>query len=343
MKFAFLIYVSRSGSTMLAKQLSMYSPDIVMLPEFNLLDILLNEGDEAVKEMGAPKILELMKLDRQLINLNFSADMLQEIANRNAGKNIKSIIEDVISHYASMQSRNPVFVILKKGSYLFRYKQLHSLFPEAIFLHIYRDGRAAINSMIHTYRPYYPNEKFLRGDIVYAARRWKNYLGKVHSLKKENLIPVVEIRYEDLCLSPEETVRPFISKIGIAYDESYESNAISTFDVGSQEKTIHSRIHDAPILKRIEAWKKELPIWQGTAIEMQIGHVLEANGYDIWFKKRTNKLIIPFYQIKAIVNHYYLSTVYYCRKIAFYRKNRHRVRNRILHTVAKYKYKYIRK
>jgi len=81
---------------------------------------------------------------------------------------------------------------------------LRSIFPEARFIHIIRDGRAVALSI---------REKFLRnGDsqmnaLKMAAKHWLDIVETVQSPKKNNNL--YELKYEDFCLSP----RRHISRI----------------------------------------------------------------------------------------------------------------------------------
>ena len=81
---------------------------------------------------------------------------------------------------------------------------LCSIFPEARFIHIIRDGRAVALSI---------REKFLRNSdsqmnaLKMAAKHWLDIVKNIQSHKKNNNI--YELKYEDFCLTP----RRHISRI----------------------------------------------------------------------------------------------------------------------------------
>jgi hypothetical protein len=183
MNFHFLVYVSRSGSTFLARQLSNRSAEILVMPEFNWPIWLLEIGDLATRSLNSNEILDLMKSDYQLANLDLSNQDLSEIVENGRDKGIKGLLAITAKKYATMTLRHDVScVILKKGEYLKHRKQLLRLFPESKFIHVIRDPRATVNSRIHNHRPHFPQERMGRGDPLYCAREWKNYVATAHSV-----------------------------------------------------------------------------------------------------------------------------------------------------------------
>ena len=87
-----------------------------------------------------------------------------------------------------------------------------SVWPNAKFIHIVRDGRdvAASQVLEHSSWGY--------KDIDSAAEKWASLLKKVRSFTKVH--DVIEIRYEDLIRSPEMTLRNLFSFLGVSWDDS---------------------------------------------------------------------------------------------------------------------------
>ena len=80
----------------------------------------------------------------------------------------------------------------------FRLDVLSSLFPEARFIHILRDGRAVANS----WQRWAIKTKKSDTSIEGAARQWVNYVTHIQA-NKDTLANYEELRYEDLCRDEE--------------------------------------------------------------------------------------------------------------------------------------------
>jgi hypothetical protein len=86
---------------------------------------------------------------------------------------------------------------------------IYNIFPKARYIHVLRDGRDVIASMVE--RKY---------TLEYSTERWKATVERTHALG-EKLLPdqFLEIRYEDLVSKPEDTLRQVSSFVGIDYSQ----------------------------------------------------------------------------------------------------------------------------
>src|SRR5262249_26298573 len=111
---------------------------------------------------------------------------------------------------------------------------LTELFPDALFIHVYRDGRAGANSLINTgfwggwggpekwrWGPLAPElqEEWSRLDksfVVLAGIQWKIMMDACEEAKKE--LPAkqfLEVRYEDFAADPEEAFSQILHFCGL--------------------------------------------------------------------------------------------------------------------------------
>ena len=112
---------------------------------------------------------------------------------------------------------------------------LDSVFPDAVFVHVIRDGRAVVNSLLNIpfwkeggghERPWWKNglpegweaewERFGRSPAALAAIQWRTIMD-VTRREKEQLSPgrYFEIRYEDFINAPVETMRRVAADCGL--------------------------------------------------------------------------------------------------------------------------------
>lgn len=312
MRFIFLSYVSRSGSTMLASELAAHSDEVLVVPESRLLEVLIAEGDEKLKRLDFARLNDLIMLDHQIANLGISMDDLRALCARSVGKGILYIMESISAMMAEMRGIRPKLIVIKLGSLIFLHKQLEKIFPDCGYLHVVRDPRAVVNSMVRSNRPYFPEEKMGRGDALYIAGHWNYFLNvvdKVQALGGR----VYTVRYEDLIADLDAT----LMKLCRNYEVKYSSNKIlGLYEVPEIERSIHSLVGNKPVKERSVSWRAELKGWQIAAVELYCSRHMKMYGYE---KVRPIQNGRIFFAMLIAVTWYVLhSTDYYWRRIRFY-------------------------
>jgi hypothetical protein len=315
MKFAFLLYVSRSGSTFLARQLATHSPNLLVLPETRLFGWLVMLGDAGLSALTPSELFDLINKDFQFENLGIDKAKLSEVVKRNHRK-VGPLIEDLVNLY----SRNGCaadFVLVQIGTPKYCEKLL-SIFPDAKFLNIYRDVRGTVNSMVNAHRPYFPGELMGAGDVVFAAKQWRSFMKRIDALKTR--LPIYEICYEQFCIEIEKDLTEITAAIGCRFQKTAESS--NAFPIGQREQEIHKLVFGPAKRARLDAWKTELSLYQGLAIEIVAKDLLESRGYRLWFSNKCpiyfRVLCFIWMYCKFVVK---CSTFYY-RRVAYYRQNR---------------------
>jgi hypothetical protein len=145
-------------------------------------------------------------------------------------------------------------------------------------------------------------------------------------LARTNLVPIIEVRYEDLCLNKEQIVRQILEQIGASYSSGVDK---SSFTIAEKEKSIHTLVGQSPVLARMEAWQSELSHWQGVVFEFITAKGLIAKDYKLWFLPNTNRLLIPIYMLLAYLVHFASTFIIYWHTLAFYLTHPLYLRNRL--------------
>lgn len=148
--------------------------------------------------------------------------------------------------------------------------QLGELFPGAKFIHLVRDARAVAASVLPL--DWGPNTPMA------AARWWLSELS--HGLLAERAQPAsgcLRVRYEDLVLEPEETLR------GIADFLEFETLPSMTDTDGFMPPRYtqpqHEKVGQPIDSSRVDAWRQTLKPRQIEQLEYFLGDVLQALGY----------------------------------------------------------------
>lgn len=195
---------------------------------------------------------------------------------RGFGRPFRDLVEDDVTPLVRRRIRHAVSEVMRfqaKDRFIAEYSGwsrisfMKSIFPNAKFIHIIRDGRAVANSLInvgwwngwegiHKWRWGVPEpcmleklEKYSYSFLALAAVQWKilvrNILEKSKLLKKEDLLLV---RYEDLVKNPYEIASQCLDFLGVDKNCKRFKKHLSTV-----------KIVDANNNKfRIPAWKDNM-------------------------------------------------------------------------------------
>ena len=147
---------------------------------------------------------------------SFTSDYLLDVeATDEEKQRLRGLVAKVLTYHGKKRFANKLTGPL-------RISYLNSVFPDALFVHIIRDGRAVVHSLMHVdfwkeksgfAKPFWDNglsekylcewEKYDRSPLALAAVQWRNVieLGRKESdrLSRDQYL---EIRYEDFVLDP---------------------------------------------------------------------------------------------------------------------------------------------
>jgi hypothetical protein len=148
---------------------------------------------------------------------------------------------------------------------------LLSMFPEARFIHLVRDGRAVAASLLPL--DWGPN------NALHAAEFWMARcaagLAAESQLGPER---VLRVRYEDLVSDPGPTLRRIADFAGLAYESAMAEGA------GLQPNRYHEGQHrlvgHPPDRSRVDTWRQSLTTRQIEMFEAEAGEFLTLLGYE---------------------------------------------------------------
>ncbi len=147
---------------------------------------------------------------------------------------------------------------------------LRRALPGARFVHVVRDGRAVAASVIPL--DWGPNT------ATEVARHWALQVA-AGLAAAEALGPdlVHTVRYEDLVLEPERTLKSVCDFAGLAYDDRMVEER--DYDLPAYTAGQHDLVRQRPDASRIEAWRDVLTSAQVRAFERLTGETLDLLGY----------------------------------------------------------------
>ena len=160
-----------------------------------------------------------------------------DVENANIGlmKNtiIKHLLSSGTSRFINKNTRNTR-----------RMLYLYTIFPDCKFIHIIRDGRANINSIINVdwwenLEPWFENEgktisqliKEGKNELILGARCWKQEVSRaLNDSKKIRRNQYLDIRYEDLTNNPNATIEQILNFSDLDFSNHFRKH-VNSFSI----------------------------------------------------------------------------------------------------------------
>lgn len=193
--FIFIGGFGRSGTTLMRAILDVH-PDIKCGPETKVIPTFVRYAVDWKKRNGA-------NLNRDLENAGIRM------------KTIDSGIANFITHIMENRGFKAPRLCAKDPDVIYFTEYLHSIFPKAKFIYMVRDGRAAAYSYMLQINELMNFKKYK--SYIFS---WANFNRKVSSdCKRVGNEFCLQIRYEDLILHPEKTLRRVSEFLGVKWTD----------------------------------------------------------------------------------------------------------------------------
>ncbi len=282
----FVVGVTRSGTTLLRMMLDAH-PELTIPPETHFVPDLI-EASRA--EHASPESLfEVVRGNRRWGDFHLDEDELRRrfdaIVPLNAGDGLRAFYE----LYAEGQGK-PRWGD-KTPIYINRMVLIQRALPEARFVHLIRDGRdAALSRAKRVLTEPTPMYK--------VAERWKNRILRARE-QAPRLNHYLELRYEDLVLDTENTLRRICEYIELPFSDdmlTYHERAGERMkemhrDLPPEEgkplrpadhrMAAHALTSEPPDPSRLARWKTDMSPEDRAAFEDAAGDLLGELGYEL--------------------------------------------------------------
>jgi len=244
----FIMGCQRSGTTMLASQLGM-GKYVIAFPEMQYILKLVDKSyrssvsaEQAFQNLISDfrYIVSGLKVEKNEFLVSYSSDDLSEvifviIKSNLQDKSVKSVTW--VEH--NPQNRDAVI-------------DLSNAFPNAKFIHIYRDPRAIYWSMKS-------NPRWRIGDPITFSRLWIEAVAKCYLHFTTKKIKTIEVKYEDYVCNPERSLHEICRFLGIDYTSSMLSGGGVKLPTFTKKQHVFTT---KPVNKtRLEAWKCHVDVY----------------------------------------------------------------------------------
>jgi hypothetical protein len=271
--FAFFLGSGRSGTTLIREIFNAH-PQMAIPEETHFVPMLARKRRlyEASDGFHASRFLRDLRRFEQFEEMGLSEGAVKEALK--PATDFPSAIRALYGLYASEQGKTRYGD--KTPRYCLDMPMLATLFPEARFVHVVRDGRDVALSVKGVF--------FGPDTIGGAALYWRNRaLATRRSGEYMDPSMYFEYRHEDLLEEPEAVVKEICDFLDLPFDPAmlryHENKAPRT-------ESHHPHAHKPPT-KGLRDFRSELSPEDLRLVELLIGDALEELGYELATDERT--------------------------------------------------------
>lgn len=274
----FVMGCHRSGTNLLYDMLLSAGGFAIYRGSLPVYETLLPRFGSLKKRSNREKLLQTWVRSKGFRRAGLDAEPLSSrILNdcRNGGDFIRIIMDAVAASQGI-----PRWVLYDPDNVL-HIARLKACIPNALFLHIIRDGRDIALSLkkMGGFTPLPWDRASETRSLVATALYWQWMVRNGRAQGRRIPSDYMEIHYEDLTTQPRETLQ----KIGAFLDHDLDYDRIKSAGLGRLSET-NSSFREEGATEKINPlgrWKKRLSPAQVAAVEAAVGECLEETGYPL--------------------------------------------------------------
>lgn len=265
-KIIFVGGAPRSGTTLVKNILDAH-PDICSGPEFDIMPEIVR-----VWQLGVHKVRE------GRISAFLDEDQLRE--------RFASLVNSLLEPYR-LRKKKPC-IAEKTPDNVLVYTQLNRLLPRAYLIHVIRDGRDVVSSMIAVAERYRLADRKLPAiikNVEACSQTWSSYVSAPFEQAKvfqstEFQRRYIEVRYEDIIQNPEATLKYLCRRLKVDFSPSMLNPHLLSHDTITDDFWYDKTMGEGPLSHRsIGRWCRDLTLTQSIIVAHYCQAPLQRFGY----------------------------------------------------------------
>ena len=294
-QIVFLLYMNRSGSTLLSALLDRYDA-INVTPEANIPDNLLIKYSPVSSERDLEDYLDKLYKDKKFLGWEIDRERLHtRLLSIDYPYGFERILPEILDCYA--EGRTSRTTVFKRGHYIKYVKELRQLFPGCKFIYIERDIRGIYESQKRsidsvTGRPMARNPVERALKYVSTIRQVKKYE------KGDDFFVVV---FERLVSSTDDVLNEILEFLDV--EPKIRSSASYYDKIPQNQRHLHRGLLEKTTQNKIDSWKQLLSESEISALQMIAGKQLIERGYSLYETRERGSLFFLLSIAELLIFH----------------------------------------
>jgi hypothetical protein len=270
----FIVGSGRSGSTLLRVILCAHSR-ITIPPETYFIKPLLERlpANGTLDPVQLAEAVDIITGHYRWPDMGLAKAEFEHAVAELGQPTLRDVMDIIYRHHLDREGKTvwgdktPPYVAIIPG--------LVRLYPEARIIHLVRDGRDVAKSFqkVGWYGPWLHDN----------TREWRNAIRAVKACRvRHPEIPIHELRYEQLVLDTEYTIRLICRFLGVDFEPAMLSWADSLAGrIPEREAHIHRKLQRRPRPTDIDRWRREMSDRELLVAEAFMARELRTSGYSL--------------------------------------------------------------
>ena len=276
--FVFLVGCARSGTTLLQRVVDAH-PRIAITPELHWITDSFRDVEWLGRQgrVSSEQVAGMVK-HKRFRQFQFSPEQFQALVSSDERVSYCRFLEGIFGLYGRIKGKG--LVGNKTPAYVRQIPTLHSIWPDAKFIQLIRDGRDVCLSVLnwdHAYKSAGRYSIWAEDPVTATALWWerKVRLGRQGGQRLGREL-YYEMRYEDLVSCPDDACARLCDFLGVPYDE-----AMLRFHEGRTRNRpgLDAKKAWLPITPGLRNWRSQMSPEDIERFEAAAGELLDELGY----------------------------------------------------------------
>jgi hypothetical protein len=268
----FIIGASRSGTTMLRIMLASHSM-LEIPPEAWFLGKIVCSTDNStpLAREDVERIINLLVHDDAWLEWNVEESKLKDAFRGIEGSNLAALLDALFRFWGKARLRS-VRWGEKSPRHTYIAAKLKSVFEDAQFIHMLRDGRDSCSSMLQ--RGWY------EGSFRRICQHWASCTQAAVEFGKLHPNVIHEVRFERLLADPKGEIQSVCRFLGVDFEPvmvDYQTYARENLPPSARH--VHSKLFRPLDMQEAGKWKRSMNVWQEATFLAVAGSISKKVGY----------------------------------------------------------------
>lgn len=251
-RFAMILYVNRSGSTLLSRLLTDWFEDTFVFPEISFLLHLVVDRSRGKIHQGQ-SLFDVVSADPRIDALGLDPAALHAICRRSSSRDLAAFLTELAVASGGRDAYR--VIVFKFETLLYLHDEVLEAFSGLKTIHLVRDPRAVVGSMLRSDLPEKPGFNMARNSLIFAARHWRSYVRRASAVGRAH--SVLTIRFESIGREPEAVVASLSDFLGLL--ASRHRTPQRRYRISKLDRELHAHVFRPFLEERASGWAAELP------------------------------------------------------------------------------------